>query len=114
MKYKYLVIEGNIGAGKTSLASKLAGETGSRLVLEEFSGPNNNANKGRRNSLANRATSAANLIAQGDYQGAIDKLVSLLEKVDGLSSPPDWMDGPQKDAVADDVGLLIALLELLS
>lgn len=37
MKYKYLVIEGNIGAGKTSLASRLAGETGSRLVLEEFS-----------------------------------------------------------------------------
>jgi deoxyadenosine/deoxycytidine kinase len=37
LKYKYLVIEGNIGAGKTSLASKLAGETGSRLVLEEFS-----------------------------------------------------------------------------
>ena len=37
MKYKYLVIEGNIGAGKTSLASLLAKETGSRLVLEAFS-----------------------------------------------------------------------------
>ena len=37
MKYKYLVIEGNIGAGKTSLASLLAEETGSRLVLESFS-----------------------------------------------------------------------------
>jgi len=37
LKYKYLVIEGNIGAGKTSLASKLAEETGSRLVLEAFS-----------------------------------------------------------------------------
>lgn len=37
MKYKYLVIEGNIGAGKTSLASMLAEETGSRLVLEAFS-----------------------------------------------------------------------------
>lgn len=37
MKYKYLVIEGNIGAGKTSLASILAKETGSRLVLEAFS-----------------------------------------------------------------------------
>jgi deoxyadenosine/deoxycytidine kinase len=32
-----LVIEGNIGAGKTSLASLLAEETGSRLVLETFS-----------------------------------------------------------------------------
>ena len=37
MKYKYLVIEGNIGAGKTSLASLLAEESGSRLVLEAFS-----------------------------------------------------------------------------
>jgi len=37
LKYNYLVIEGNIGAGKTSLASLLAEETGSRLVLESFS-----------------------------------------------------------------------------
>jgi len=37
LKYKYLVIEGNIGAGKTSLASLLAEDTGSRLVLEAFS-----------------------------------------------------------------------------
>ncbi len=37
MKYKYLVIEGNIGAGKTSLASLLAEDSGSRLVLEAFS-----------------------------------------------------------------------------
>lgn len=37
MKYKYLVIEGNIGAGKTSLATLLARETDSRLVLEAFS-----------------------------------------------------------------------------
>jgi len=37
LKYNYLVIEGNIGAGKTSLASLLAEETGSRLVLEAFS-----------------------------------------------------------------------------
>jgi deoxyguanosine kinase len=36
LKYRYLVIEGNIGAGKTSLASLLAKETGSRLVLESF------------------------------------------------------------------------------
>lgn len=37
MKYNYLVIEGNIGAGKTTLATKLAADTGSRLVLEQFS-----------------------------------------------------------------------------
>jgi deoxyguanosine kinase len=36
LKYKYLVIEGNIGAGKTTLATQLARETGSRLILEQF------------------------------------------------------------------------------
>ena len=37
MEHKYLVIEGNIGAGKTSLATMLARDTDSRLVLEQFS-----------------------------------------------------------------------------
>jgi deoxyadenosine/deoxycytidine kinase len=37
LNYKYLVIEGNIGAGKTSLATMLASDTGSRLILEQFS-----------------------------------------------------------------------------
>lgn len=37
MEYNYLVIEGNIGAGKTSFATMLAEETGSRLILEQFS-----------------------------------------------------------------------------
>lgn len=37
LDYKYLVIEGNIGAGKTSLATMLAEGTGSKLVLESFS-----------------------------------------------------------------------------
>lgn len=34
--YNYLVIEGNIGAGKTSLARKLAEDTNSKLILEQF------------------------------------------------------------------------------
>lgn len=34
--YNYIVIEGNIGAGKTSLATALAGEYNARLVLEQF------------------------------------------------------------------------------
>jgi deoxyguanosine kinase len=34
--FNYIVIEGNIGAGKTSLATKLAEETNSRLILEQF------------------------------------------------------------------------------
>jgi deoxyadenosine/deoxycytidine kinase len=34
--YRYIAIEGNIGAGKTSLATKLAADIQSKLVLEEF------------------------------------------------------------------------------
>jgi deoxyguanosine kinase len=37
VKYNYLVIEGNIGAGKTTLATMLAEDTNSRLILEQFS-----------------------------------------------------------------------------
>lgn len=36
MLYHYICIEGNIGAGKTTLATLLAEKTGSRLILEEF------------------------------------------------------------------------------
>jgi deoxyadenosine/deoxycytidine kinase len=36
MKYKFITIEGNIGAGKTTLASLLANKLNARLVLEEF------------------------------------------------------------------------------
>ncbi|HYG15343.1 MAG TPA: deoxynucleoside kinase [Bacteroidia bacterium] len=35
-KYPYLIIEGNIGAGKTTLAKRLAADMGSRLILEQF------------------------------------------------------------------------------
>lgn len=34
--YNYIAIEGNIGAGKTTLATRLAREMNARLVLEEF------------------------------------------------------------------------------
>ncbi len=65
-------------------------------------------------ALANRTTEAGNLIAAGDIQGAIDKLDSLLKKIDGEPSPPDWMeDSPEKTELAEGVGLLITLLEFL-
>ncbi len=37
---KYIAIEGNIGAGKTTLAQLLAGRLGARLVLEQFADNN--------------------------------------------------------------------------
>jgi len=36
LQYDYVVIEGNIGTGKTSLANRIAAEHDSRLVLERF------------------------------------------------------------------------------
>ena len=36
MRYEYIAIEGNIGAGKTTLATKLAEKHNGKLVLEEF------------------------------------------------------------------------------
>ena len=35
-KYNYLVIEGNIGAGKTTLSSMIAEKYNARLILEQF------------------------------------------------------------------------------
>ncbi len=36
MKHSFITVEGNIGAGKTTLANLLAAELNSKLVLEEF------------------------------------------------------------------------------
>ena len=36
MDYNYIVIEGNIGSGKTSLAAMIAEKHSSRLLLEQF------------------------------------------------------------------------------
>ena len=36
MKYNYIAIEGNIGAGKTSLATKISQQFNAKLILEQF------------------------------------------------------------------------------
>ncbi len=36
MRYNFIAIEGNIGAGKTSLATKIADDFNARLILEQF------------------------------------------------------------------------------
>ena len=36
IKYNYMVIEGNIGAGKTTLAGKVADQFNGHLILEQF------------------------------------------------------------------------------
>ncbi len=89
--------------------------------LAYFNGPNENANEGRRNALANRATAAANIASHcctGEpgcsLNGAINTLESLLDKIDGDTPTPDWMyDSPAKTALADEVRFLIAFMEML-
>ena len=41
MHYNYIAIEGTIGAGKTTLASRIAHDFNGKLVLEEFEGDKN-------------------------------------------------------------------------
>ncbi len=36
LPHKYIIIEGNIGAGKTTLANKIANQFGGKLILEQF------------------------------------------------------------------------------
>ncbi len=36
LQHKYIIIEGNIGAGKTTLARKIATQFGGKLILEQF------------------------------------------------------------------------------
>ena len=36
MKYNFIAIEGNIGAGKTTLSKMIANKLDAKLVLEEF------------------------------------------------------------------------------
>jgi hypothetical protein len=81
------------------------------LPLENFTAPNNNAAKGRRNAICNKLNAAANAVAAGDYQSAHDQLNSLLEKLDDQPPPPDWMEpGPEKDTVRGDIEEMALLI----
>ena len=87
------------------------------LGLENFSAPNNNARKGRRNAICNKLNSAAKAVSHGDFQGAHDQFVSLFQKFDDENQTPDWMvhvgmDPTGKDVVRDDVSPMIFLIGL--
>lgn len=78
-----------------------------------FTGPNANANRGRRNALANRATAAANQVRRENFAEAINILNNLLSFVDGQEPPPDWVVEPQRSGIASRTALLITILEFL-
>ena len=81
--------------------------------MGSFDAPNDNARRGRRNALSNRLIAAANAVRAGDILGAIDILESVLLRLDGDPSPPDWMVDPERTILAEQIMLQIALLELL-
>ena len=41
MQYNYIAIEGTVGAGKTSLATRIAKDFNGQLILAEFEGDKN-------------------------------------------------------------------------
>ncbi|MEE8155544.1 MAG: SBBP repeat-containing protein [Phycisphaerales bacterium] len=84
------------------------------LELGLIDAPNDNAAKGRRNAMSNKLTSAANAVAAGGVDGAIDQLLSLLAKLDGNPQPKDWMtESDERDVLVLEIGTLIILLEFL-
>jgi hypothetical protein len=97
-----------------NIARSLADQMAS-FDLSLFLGPNNNARDGRRNTLANHLSNAANRIASGDYNAAIAQLTTVLNRVDGVSPQPDWMTaGPEQASMHAEIQALITLLELLN
>lgn len=76
-----------------------------------FDGPNPRSSTGRRTALSNRAQDAAEALDAGNVELAIERMESLLDRVDGVSPPPDWMpDSPEKTALAEEVLDLIDAL----
>lgn len=84
------------------------------LNLELFTGPNDNANQGRRKALSNKANAAANKVASGNALEAINVLNNMLSFVDGIEPPLDWIkSSEEKDEIVRKVNEMIELLELL-
>ena len=81
------------------------------LDLGLFTGPNDNADLGRRNSLSTRVRNAANAIASGDRAAARAILESVAEKLDGAEPPEDWIAASiERDLIALFISILVGLL----
>jgi len=92
-------------------------ETARALALEIaamdptlFTGPNRNAQQGRRNGLVSSLQTAANQVKNGQAQAAVAALSSVLARLDGAESPDDWMIlSAQAAVIRDHLVLLVAL-----
>jgi hypothetical protein len=88
----------------------LASDIG-EMPLSVFTGPNENANRGRRNALSNRVIAAANEVRNGNCAAASAILREVAERMDDQEAPPDWLTGsPERNAIRDRIGQMIVLL----
>ncbi|UCG68907.1 MAG: putative metal-binding motif-containing protein, partial [Thermoplasmata archaeon] len=79
-----------------------------------FTGPNANANHGRRKALFNKANAAANTVSDGATTEALDILTNLKGFVDGIEPRPDWIKpSNEKNYIVSELDRLIELLEYL-
>ena len=97
----------------SQLAERVRGSALGVLDTPEgaFAGPNGNAQRGRRNALANRLQAAANEIEAGNLEEGLQILLNVRRLVDGDPTPPDVLvPGPERDALRAQIDALIALV----
>lgn len=73
--------------------------------------PNGKNGDNRLNAFQNMLKSAQQLIDAGEYEEALLQLQSAYAKVDGQPNPPDFIEGPARQELADKILALIAMLE---
>lgn len=73
--------------------------------------PNGKNGDNRLNAFHNMLKSAQQLIDASEYEEALLQLQSAYAKVDGQPNPPDFIEGPARQELADKILALITLLE---
>lgn len=77
-----------------------------------FDGKNVKSQLNRRNTLINKLASVASALRSEDYNSALDSLESLVKFVDGEGRPKDWITGPERAGVAEEIEFTILLVLL--
>ena len=79
------------------------------LVLSDIKAPNNNARRGRLNSLENALENALEAAEDGDVEGVRDALKHIAKKADGRKNA--WIIGAAADVINDAIDDLLECLE---
>jgi len=72
--------------------------------------PSVEVNEDRKNALENRCDAVGNALAAGDFEDAIDQLLSMRAKADGVGAN-DWVQGAAAEALVDAIDALVAAIE---